>query len=74
MNNYLWSKEEDDLLKKLWDNPDIDLDDMAKALKLRSKGAIKVRAKAIGLPPHGEMVKDRIDFEYLKNLGVVIEG
>ena len=74
MNNYLWSKEEIELLKKLWNNPEVDLDDIAKTLKLRTKGALKVEARALGLPSRGELVKDRIDYEYLKSLGVVVEG
>lgn len=74
MNNVAWSPEEDKLLKALWGNPLVDMDDLEKILKLRTKEAIKKRAQFLGFPPYTDMVKDRIDHDYLKKLGMVTEG
>ena len=74
MTRQFWSEEEKKLLEKLWVRNDLQVDDIAKVFKSRTTIAVMQEAKRLGLPMRGDIEGDRIDYEYLKKLGVVIEG
>jgi len=60
-----WSEEEIQLLKKLYPNPDVSMEDLRKIFKNRSTSAIVTQANRLGLRrPVGGV----IDYEYLKKL------
>lgn len=69
-----WTEKELQLLRELWDDPNITPRDMTKVLKSRSADAIKMKAKHLGLPPHSTRRKPEIDLEYYKQLMEVKEG
>lgn len=69
-----WTEEEREILKKLWSNPEIMIDDMPKVLVSRSKQGIIHQAQRLGLIAISQRTKPKIDFEYLKKLMEVIEG
>lgn len=69
-----WSEEELEVLKQMWNNPEIDLNDMDKVLKGRTRTAIQKKANVVGLKAYDLRRKSEINREYLKNLGIVIKG
>lgn len=63
-----WTDEEISLLKQLWNNMNVSMDDMASVLKSRSIPTIKQKASTLGLPPFGSRQKPDIDYEFLKKI------
>lgn len=64
-----WTDEEVAILKELYPNSDIELDQIARALG-RSKGAIKSKATALSLE---RIWKPHIDRKYLEGLRTVVK-
>ena len=69
-----WSKEEETILKEMWENPAITLEEMTKVLKTRNLETIRKKARALHLPLVSERVKPEIDLEYYRKLMEVVKG
>ena len=69
-----WIKEEETILKRLWDIPEVSLEEMTKVLKTRSVDAIKMKAKSLGLPLISARQTPELDLEYYRKLMEVVEG
>ncbi len=69
--NY-WTSHEVDILKKLWNNADVTMQEIRKVFPKRTLGAIHHKAYRLELGPRPQT--DTIDEEYLKKLYEVIEG
>jgi len=67
-----WSEQEIKILKELWNNPNISLNDILKVLTGRTYEAIKWKARNLKLGSKKHHIK--IDFEYLRKLGIVVSG
>ena len=70
----LWSEREENILRQLWENEDIDYGDILKVFLERTENAINYKAKTLGLKPRGQRIKEKIDEEWLKKLLEVTEG
>jgi len=68
-----YAEEEDEIIKQLWPNPDVTIDDILKVLKTRSKQGIEHRARRLGFGPKTRRAP-QIDYEYLRKLQEVVEG
>jgi len=69
-----WTEEEVEILKKLWNDSTILLEDIHRVLKSRTPGAIRAKAAELGFGPVNQRVKPQIDIEYLKKLQEVVLG
>jgi len=71
-----WSEEESELLTKLWNESELTVDEIAKAFKNRTTHSIRGKAQTLGLGSafHRSIYTPKIDYEYLRKLGVVVEG
>jgi len=67
-----WNEEEIKLLKQLYDDPNLTITEVSRVFKNRSRGSIEAKAKYLGLLK--ATPKAEIDYEYLRKLGVVVEG
>jgi len=66
-----WSKEEDEILAKLYPNPKVTKEDLLKIFASRTWEAIEKRASKLKLT---NLRKGIINYEYLKKLEELIEG
>ena len=74
LKNIPWDNEQDKILSLLWERSDIFKEDIIKVFPDRTWPAIKAHASDMGLSSYSNRFKAKIDYEYLKKLGVVIEG
>jgi len=66
-----WSEEEIINLEKLWTKDDVSDEDINRVFVSRSWDGIRRKAHSLGL---GRRKRSVIDYDYLRSLGVVIEG
>ena len=70
-----WTDEENKILQAMWKSEKVyKMSQITNVLKNRSKEAIFKRAERLYLPRWSERFKPEIDYEYLRSLGVVVEG
>ena len=69
----IWTEERTKILKTMWKIDSMREEDITKVLGL-SWGAIRTKAYNLRLPPFRERKMPKIDYEYLKRLGITIEG
>ena len=69
-----WTEEADKILECLWKQDHIRMSDMLKVFPDRTDDSVCKRAKRMGLPNYCERLKPKIDYDYLKRLGITIEG
>jgi len=73
-NYSIWDKGSDDVLRQLWEQKHLTMDDMLKVFVEKTPASLLARARTLGLPNYGERFKPKIDYEYLKRLGITVEG
>ena len=64
----LWSKQETEILNKMWDI--FPIEDIAEVLKHRTKSAIRRKGRTLGLSLH----YNEVDLELYKQLMKTVEG
>ena len=69
-----WSEEEVRILKEMWKNPEILLEDMVKVLTSRNPDTIRKKAATLNLIPISERAQPEINFEYFKKLQEVVQA
>jgi len=73
-----WTREEVEVLKRLWVNPKVSKEDLLRVFPYRSWDSIDCMARRrLGLPCRSEILErstDRINREFLKRLLDVVEG
>ena len=69
-----WTEEEDDILRDLWNNENVTMEDMMKVLVGRTESAISNRTRRLGLPSPTFRNKSTINYEYYRKLMEVVEG
>ncbi len=73
MRRQSWTEEEEKVLKRLWTNPKVSMEDIVRVLN-RTEDSIWNKARRLGLKARGSYRKSDIDYEYLKKLLEVVEG
>lgn len=74
MRNIPWSEEENEVLRRLWINPNISTKELVRVFKVRTESSVTAHADDLNLGSRGELSRDHIDHEYLKKLMTVTEG
>lgn len=69
-----WSKQEEDVLKQLWDKEEISYEDILKVFVERPGTAIEKKAYSLGLKTRSQRIKTKLDEDYLRKLLEVTEG
>jgi len=69
-----WTREEIEILKRLWVCSKVSNEDILKVFPYRSWGSIEGERKRLGLPCRSEVLERNINREFLKRLLDVVEG
>ena len=69
-----WTKEEEDILERLWLNPKVIWEDIERVFVNRTRRAIRHKIIQLRLPNYTAIRATSIDKEYLRQLLEVIEG
>jgi len=69
-----WTREEIEILKKLWMSPKVSSEDILRVFPYRNWGSIEGVRKRLGLPPRSEVLERNINRDFLKKLLDVVEG
>jgi len=69
-----WTREEIEILKRLWMSPKVSNEDILRVFPYRSWGSIEGIRKRLGLPSRSEVLERNINRDFLKRLLDVVEG
>jgi len=68
-----WTEEEEKILTELWENPEVEIDDIAKVLS-RTYVTVEAKARKMKLSWVSERRKPKIDYELYRKLKEVVPG